>query len=89
MLNVVGDARGTCMIYSWKIGQKSPFEGCGLNVLKALKDLEVSANGAELEYLCKHMHNIPMCIPPRNNQMKWFGEMALFIAFNFPYDQKT
>lgn len=82
-----GFLREVVKIFTWHRYEDSPFVECGLNVLTTYDRIEVCASGEEFDLLLS-------CIPlPRNTPMTtsryitFFGEQALFIAYNFPYEQ--
>ena len=77
-------------IYLWTKGKSSPFKQCGLNVLKTYDRIEVSASDEELKLLLECMpHLLPNISPvmAAQHSIVFFGEQALFIAFNFPYKE--
>lgn len=83
-----GIVRGEIDTFSWHKGEPSPFQACGLNVLKTYDRIEVDAMGLELDLLIECLPNLLTRNTPMtaSYSITFFGEQALFIVYNFPYE---
>lgn len=72
---VFGEYEDDCV--SWRVNEPDPLHRKNLSA----KDvIEVQADGHELEYIQKHMNNLPTA--PKTRVVSWFGDHARFIAAN-------
>lgn len=73
MLFIQAKHNGVTREYNWHIGKPSPIGPFEIAIF-------VSADCDELEFIRKHFDNLP--IPNHKRVVKWYGDMADFIAQN-------